>query len=70
MWNFWGMGWGMWFWLLLFIGLGYFFYVNYRPRTYYRERKDPLEVARLRLARGEITTEEFEEIKRTLEKSR
>jgi putative membrane protein len=70
MWDFWGMGWGMWFWLLLFIGLGYLFYINYRPRTYYREREDPLEIAKLRLARGEISPEEFEEIKKTLEGSR
>jgi putative membrane protein len=70
MWNFWGMGWGMWFWLLVLIGLGYLFYINYRPRAYYRAREDPLEVARLRLARGEITSEEFEEIKKTLDSSR
>jgi uncharacterized membrane protein len=30
---------------------------------------DPIEVARLRLAKGEITAEEFERIKKTLEKS-
>jgi putative membrane protein len=70
MWDFWGMGWGMWFWPLLFIGIGYLFYINYRPRTYYRERETPLEIAELRLARGEITPEEFEEIKKTLEKSK
>jgi putative membrane protein len=70
MWNFWGMGWGIWFWLLLFIGVGYFFYISYRPRRYRVAREDPLEVAKLRLARGEITREEFEEIKKTLANSR
>jgi putative membrane protein len=71
MWNFWGMGWGMWFWLLILIGVGYLFYLSYRPpRTYRMEREDPLEVARIRLARGEITSEEFEEIRKTLEKTR
>lgn len=31
MWNFWGMGWGMWFWLLILIGAGYLFYVYPAP---------------------------------------
>lgn len=70
MWNFWGMGWGMWFWLFILIGVGYLFYLSYRPRSYRVQRENPLEVARLRLARGEITSEEFEEIRKTLEKSR
>lgn len=70
MWNFWGMGWGMWFWLLVLIGVGYLFYVSTLPRTSRRKREDPLEVARLRLARGEITPEEFEKIRETLEKAR
>ncbi|MCW3992254.1 MAG: SHOCT domain-containing protein [Candidatus Bathyarchaeota archaeon] len=39
------------------------------PRTYRRPREDPLEVARIRLARGEITAEEFEKIRETLEGS-
>jgi putative membrane protein len=69
MWNFWGMGWGMWFWLLVIIGIGYLFYMTTVPRTYRRPREDPLEVARIRLARGEITAEEFEKIRETLEGS-
>lgn len=68
MWNFWGMGWGMWFWLLLLVGIVYLLYVSTRTRTYGYRRKDPLEVARLRLARGEITTEEYERIKESLER--
>jgi len=70
MWNFWGMGWGMWFWVLVIVGVGYLFYIGSRPRAYRHEREDPLEVARLRLARGEITPEEFEKIKEILEKTR
>jgi len=66
MWNFWGMGWGMWFWLLVIIGLGYLFYTTTVPRTQGRPREDPLEVASIRLARGEITPEEFERIRETL----
>ena len=64
--GFWGLGWGMWFWLLIIGGAAYFFFITYRPRRdYYRET--PLEIARNRYARGEITSEEFEEIKRNLE---
>lgn len=32
-------------------------------------REDPLEIAKRRLAHGEITVEQFEEIKRTIERS-
>lgn len=70
MWDFWGMGWGMWFWLLVIIGLGYMFYMTIIPRTYRRQRENPLEVARMRLARGEITLDEFEKIKESIERSR
>lgn len=65
MWNMWGMGSGMWFWFLIIAGIVYFFYGGYKPRRVRRET-DPLEVARMRYARGEITLEEFEEIKRNL----
>ena len=70
MWNFWGMGWGMWFWLLVIVGLGYLFYTTTVPRTFRTRRKDPLEVARMRLVSGEITLEEFEKIKESIEGSR
>ena len=69
MWDFWGMGWGMWFWLLILIGVGYLFYIYASPRPYHYRREDPLEIARERLARGEITPEEFERIRETLEGS-
>jgi uncharacterized membrane protein len=70
MWNFWGMGWGMWFWILIIAGFGYLFYTSTLTRTYRPQREDPLEIARMRLARGEITPEEFESIKETLEGTR
>ncbi len=70
MWNFWGMGWGMWFWILIIVGFGYLFYTNTFPNIYRNNREDPLNIARMRLARGEITPEEFERIKETLESSR
>ncbi|MGD2201344.1 MAG: SHOCT domain-containing protein [Candidatus Bathyarchaeota archaeon] len=69
MWNFWGMGWGMWFWLLVIVGFGYLLYTTTIPRTPTRRKEDPVEVARMRLARGEITPEEFEKIKETLKRS-
>ena len=69
MWNFWGMGWGMWLWLLILIGAGYLFYLRFIPRSSRSFRKDPLEVARFRLARGEISPEEFQRISEALKKS-
>ncbi len=60
----------MWIWVLIFCGLCYWGWGWFRPRRYrrYSYRQDPLEIARERLARGEITPEEYEEIKRTLDK--
>lgn len=59
------MSWGMWFWLLALAGLGYLAYTWFRPRRR-AVRDGPLEAVRLRLARGEITAEEYEEIVRRL----
>jgi len=59
------MGWGMWFWLLALAGLSYLAYMWFRPRRRVA-RDDPLESARLRYARGEITAEEYDEIVRRL----
>jgi uncharacterized membrane protein len=58
----------------MIIGCGWFFWSWWLPqqRTYrYFDHREntPLEIARTRLARGEITIEEFEEIRRTLESS-
>ncbi len=64
---FWGMGWWMIFGVLTLVAIGYgVYYAMFRPRSYRRRREDPFEMARIRLARGEITAEEFEEIKRKL----
>lgn len=65
MWNMWGMGTGMWVWLLIITGVAYYFYGGYRPRRVVRANS-PLEVARMRYANGETTLEEFEEIKKNL----
>ena len=65
MWNMWGMGTGMWFWVLIIAGVAYYFFGGYKPRRRVRD-KSPLEVARMRYANGETTLEEFEEIKKNL----
>ena len=61
-------------WLILLVGLGilaYLIYISFRPRSQPRTeqgvRNDQLGVARDRLARGEITAEEFDQIKKRLE---
>ncbi len=61
---------GSWFWLIMLLGCGWFFW--WRPRTGYRRRyrETPLESARGRYARGEISREEFEEIHENLQRSR
>jgi len=53
----------MWFWLLLLAGLGYLVWYSYRPwrRRYIHE--EPVEVARMRLTKGENTVKEFERIR-------
>ena len=63
----WLMGWGMWLWFLVLAVLGYLAYTWFRPRRRI-VREDPLEVARMRLARGEITAEEYEELVRRLKR--
>lgn len=62
----WGMGGGMWFWALIIIGIIYYFSGGYRPRGYRGREASPIEIARKRYARGEITLEEFEAIKKAL----
>jgi uncharacterized membrane protein len=61
----WGMGSGMWFWLLIIAGIAYYFYGGFKPRRV-RRASTPLNVARMRYANGEISLEEFEEIKRNI----
>jgi uncharacterized membrane protein len=71
MFGYFGMGWGMWFWIVMLFGCGWFFWGGWwpRPRRYrsYRRYEDPFEIARARYARGEITLEEYEAIRKTLE---
>ena len=64
------MGGSMWIWFLLFMGCGMFFFMwwprLFQYRLYQRFEEDPLEVAQMRLAKGEITPEEFNEIRKTI----
>ena len=59
---------GMWFWPLILAGLVYLVWYSYRPRRRRYIREDPVEVARMRLARGEIAVEEFERIREAVER--
>ena len=75
MYGYWPMGGGMWLWVFLIFGCGSLFFW-YRPRHYRRYRSfrpyghirqdDPLDIASARLARGEITFEEYEKIKKAI----
>lgn len=59
----------MWIWPLILFGCGYWFWLGYRPRRdrrYRTYRENPRDIAQRRLASGEISSTEFEEIKRTL----
>ena len=67
MWPF--MGWGMFFWALILAGLGCLVWLSLRPRGQSYREQDALEKARIRLANGEITPEEFDEIKSKLKQS-
>lgn len=66
-------GWGMLFggiWMLIFwgsiIGLVIWGISRLARRQNYQTRKDPLDIARERYARGEITKEQFEQIRKDL----
>ncbi|MFC1803361.1 hypothetical protein ACFL0D_05275 [Thermoproteota archaeon] len=64
------MGGMWWFWILLIVCS--FWFWGYRPyypsRRYghYRYRDNHMEIVRERLARGDITVQEYEEVMRTL----
>ena len=68
MFGYWPMG-GMWWVLMLLIGCGFWFWgyrPRYSPKRIINPRETPLELARVRLANGEITIEEFEKIKEAI----
>ena len=72
----WGGGTWAWMWPIVLVGLGvlaYVIYVSIRPRHYSQPRSDlaafsdQVRIAGDRLAKGEITSEEFDQIKKRLE---
>ena len=75
MFGYWPLGGMMWFWVILLFGCGSWFF-GFRPRRYWRYRSyrpyrhmrqdDPLDIASARLARGEITFEEYVKLKKAL----
>lgn len=64
-------------WLLSLILLGLIIYfIWYSQRGYFgrgrgeKEREDPLDILKIRYAKGEITKEQFEDMKKDLEAER
>jgi uncharacterized membrane protein len=49
-----------WTWILVLFGIGFLFWSGFRPQLSKRYREDPLDIARMRFARGEISSEELE----------
>lgn len=62
----WGMGWGMWFIPLLVVLAIYFFARNYSQNKNGQINESPMDILRKRYAKGEITKEQFEEMKKNL----
>jgi putative membrane protein len=65
------MGSGMWFFgFLVIAGFAYLMWSSYGPRRQTQtNHNDPLEYAKARLARGEITVEEYDKIRKTITES-
>ncbi len=63
--HYWGMGWGMWFIPLLIILIVYLLFKN---NSQSKNQETPLEVLKRRYAKGEITKEEYEQMKSDLSK--
>ena len=62
----WGMGWGMWFIPLLIILGVYFVIRNSSQNKISPNEETPLKILEKRYAKGEITREQYEEIKKDL----
>ncbi|MBW7941873.1 MAG: SHOCT domain-containing protein [Candidatus Kuenenia stuttgartiensis] len=63
--HYWGMGWGMWFIPLLIILIVYLLFKN---NSQSKDQETPLEILKRRYAKGEITKEEYEQMKSDLSK--
>jgi putative membrane protein len=67
MYYFWGMQWWWWIFWLFLLALFFSFLTPVR-RTTYRQLQTPLQLLQRRYAAGEITTEEYEERRATLQR--
>ncbi len=64
-WGMEGMGWGMWFVPLLVILLAIYLFIEYNPQTKGRPTMEsPVDILRKRYAKGEVTKEQFEQMKK------
>jgi putative membrane protein len=63
---YWGMGWGMWFIPLLVILVIYLLIKNNSQTKSEQGSETPMEILKKRYANGEITKEQFEEIKKDI----
>ncbi|MFV8360983.1 SHOCT domain-containing protein [Flavobacterium sp. LS1P3] len=62
----WGMGWGMWFIPIIIILAIYFLVKKYLQTKSGPNSESPIEILKRRYANGEITKEQFEEIKKNI----
>lgn len=62
----WGIGWGMWFIPILIILAVYFLVKNNLPSKSGPSSESPIEILKRRYASGEITKEQFEEMKKNI----
>ncbi len=62
----WGMGWGMWFIPVFIILVIYFLMRNSRQTKIGGDAETPIELVKRRYARGEITKEQFEQMKKDI----
>ena len=61
--QYWGMGWGMWFIPLIIILVIYFLIKN---NSQNKNQETPMEILKKRYAKGEITKEQYEEMKKNI----
>ena len=64
--HFWGMGWAMWLIPLIIILVIYFLVINNSRNKNGQNTETPLEILKKRYAEGEITKEQFEEMKKNI----
>ncbi len=64
--HYWGMGWGMWLMPVLIILVIYFLMRNNVRTKNGRDAEMPIELAKKRYALGEITKEQFEQMKKDI----